>query len=467
MTNLRPYQIEALNSIRDHYKDDTKKVLLYLSTGGGKTVVFCEILKGVIAKGKKAIMVTKGVALIEQCSRRLFREKVEHGCLQANHWNKNPNAAIQVCSVDTLHRRKIAPPADLIIIDEAHYAGSESFKWLISQYPDAYFLPVSATPHNVKGGLRHVADVVVQPITTKELMKQGYLSKPTYYVPSKPDLSSVKIDKKTGDYDQGQLGQQMIDQPTLFGDMIKFYRLHADGEPSVVFASTIEHSKILVSKLLAEGIQAEHIEADTSPKDREETLKRLESGETKIVSNVGILTTGVDIPYLKCVILMRPTKSYNLYIQMIGRGTRVTDTKTSFVVLDHANNLQEHGPIEADRPCDLDGEKKREGTEKPTICKQCFGAFFRSECGSTCPYCGAEPPASELQKRNVVVDTNYDMAAFNFDFDDPDFKFDMDVAKLRSKCAKKGYKPKWVYYELKKLHGEEKASEYWQRNRAQ
>ncbi len=193
---LRPYQEEALNQVRKHYAKGTKKVLIQAPTGAGKTLMFCEILKGVIAKKNKAIVIVRGKDLVDQCSKRLFRENVPHGCLQGNHWNQNLTAPIQICSIDTLRRRKLRPDADLIVIDECHYAGSVSFKWFLAQYPDAYLLPVSATPH-IKTGLRHIADEVVYSISIQDLMLQGYLSKPSYYAPTDIDLSKVRIDKKS------------------------------------------------------------------------------------------------------------------------------------------------------------------------------------------------------------------------------------------------------------------------------
>jgi hypothetical protein len=115
---LRPYQEKALDEIRAHYGNGVKKVLLKLATGGGKTLCFCTILKSVHAKGLKGIMVVRGKALVDQASDRLSRENVPHGVHMANHWRRMPDEPIQVCSVDTLFRRKIVPKAHLVVVDE-------------------------------------------------------------------------------------------------------------------------------------------------------------------------------------------------------------------------------------------------------------------------------------------------------------------------------------------------------------
>lgn len=370
--SLRPYQQLALDSIRSYFGNGTRKVLLHLATGGGKTHVFCHVLQGVSQKGKTALMVVRGRKLIEQASKRLEHEGVDHGVIMAGHWRTRPNLPIQIASIDTLYARRKKmdlPPADLIVIDEAHFAISSSFMWLIDQYKDAFFLPVTATPH-VKLGLRHIADEVVYPITMSELIEQGFLVPPEYYAPSRPNLKGVSIDKRTGDYKLDELCGAMQNS-ILYGDMINSYNTYAKNEPTLVFCVKVAHSKEVRDMFLKAGIAAEHLDASMKEEKRRDILNRLETGETKVVCNVGILTTGVDLPYLRCIMLARPTKSYNLYIQILGRGTRPFPGKDKFIVLDHANCVMEHGFIERERKCQLDGSRPKE-KDAPTItCVKC------------------------------------------------------------------------------------------------
>lgn len=370
--SLRPYQKLALDAIRAHFGAGQRKVLLHLATGGGKTHVFCQVLKGVSDKKKSALMVVRGRKLIEQASKRLDREGVDHGIIMANHWRQRPNLPIQIASIDTLYARRHKmdlPPADLIVIDEAHFAVSNSFMWLVDKYKSAFYLAVTATPH-VKLGLRHVADEVVYPITMAELMEQGFLVKPEYYAPSRPVLDKVSIDKKTGDYKLDELCMAMQNS-ILYGDMINSYKKYAEGLSTLVFCVKVSHSKQVRDTFLATGIKAEHLDATMSEDKRNAILARLESGETKVVCNVSILTTGVDLPYLGCIMLARPTKSYNLYIQIVGRGTRPFPGKDKFIVLDHANCVREHGFIERERRCQLDGKPAKEPEPALVSCEKC------------------------------------------------------------------------------------------------
>lgn len=462
---LRPYQNESLEMIREHYRSGIKKVLLVLPTGGGKTLIFCRLLKAAREKGSKAIMVVRGVQLIEQASARLDRENVPHGVMQANHWRRLPDEPIQICSIDTLFRRKQTPDADLIVIDEAHYAASPGFKWLIEAYPDGYFLPVTATPY-VKQGLAHVADTYVEPIKFRELVEQGYLVPPVYYAPTHVNLDGVRVDTKTGDYAAKELSERMR-KPAIFGDIVRAYRQHASERPTIVFAVSIAHSQEIIEAFNREGISAVHVEADTPIAERLRLIKQLENREIKAISNVGILTTGVDIPTVSCIILARPTKSLNLYLQMLGRGTRTAEGKENFIVLDHANNIEEHGFVETDREINLNGKQTRKADEIVVICEACFTAFNpRAVVPSNyhCPECGADnaPKVSattESGERNTTTDENYELKEVKQE--DKEKMRVLSYANKRVEIAlRKGYKPGWVFYQIKNKYGETYANTF-------
>lgn len=404
-------------------------------------------------------MVVRGVSLIENASQRLFQYGIDHGVMQAGHWNKKPSHPLQICSVDTLFRRKIVPPADLVVIDETHMAGSESYKWLLSHYQDKYILGVTATPH-VKTGLRHVADHVVYPITMKELMDQGYLVRPKYFAPSKIDLSRVRQDNKTGDYNMADLAKAYDENISIYGDVVKAYKAHLDGAPSIAFAINKEHSRHLCQMFQSAGFSAVHIEDSTPMKERDQVMRQLESGEVNVVCNVGIWTVGVDIPCVRGIIMVRPTQSYNLYVQILGRGTRPFPGKDHFTILDHANNVVKHGFIEFERECDLDGRPPEpQGDMVPIICEQCYGAY-QPERGQpkVCPHCGHAVKVVRGEAKEKVVDINFEMREIKAA---KDAQTNMFVQKLIDKAIQREYKIGWIYYQLEKKYGKEEGKKIW------
>ena len=136
-----------------------------------------------------------------------------------------------------------------------------------------------------------------------------------YFAPSSPDLKGVRT--QNGDYVTDQLEERMS---TLTGDLVPHWVELAENRPTIAFAVNIKHSLNIVSQFNKAGIAAEHIEGDHSFDERMAAIERLKNGTIKILSNVGVLCTGVDMPFVSALLDARPTQSYNLYVQRAGRG---------------------------------------------------------------------------------------------------------------------------------------------------
>lgn len=448
---LRPYQEKALEEIRAHMGRGTKKILLQLPTGAGKTVIFCKVLKGVKEKGKHAIMVVRGRSLVSQGSDRLEREGVDHGVLMYKHPKTDPKNSIQVCSIDTLRARGIYPKADLIVLDEVHFATSKSYKNFLARYPDAYLLGVTATPYPKKG-LGHVAKKVVNPISMKELITQGYLVPPVYYAPFVPDLEGVRVSKSTDDYVHEDIEKKM---GSITGDLVSHWIKFGENRKSICFAVSIKHSLAIVQRFKDCGIAAEHIEADTSDEKRKAVLKDLEEGKISVISNVGILCTGVDLPFVSCIIMARPTKSYNLYIQQAGRGTRIFDGKSNFILLDHAGNILRHGYITSEREPILDESQSQTTEINLKRCPTCFAICEKFE--KECPYC--KHKFGHAKKEVKLVEVDGILVRISED-EEESILVQSFISELKETARRKGYKKGWVYFKLKDRYGETIANKY-------
>lgn len=379
----RDYQVKSKEMIKNEYRVGNKKVLLWLATGAGKTFVFCDLVKDSIARRKRCAIVVRGRKLVDQASQRLAREGVAHGVLMAGHWNFRPQLPVQVCSIDTLIAREIYPEFDFIILDEVHLATSPGYVDWLSHYPDAYILGVTATPW-VDKSLEHAADSIVHPITMKDLVDRGYLVPFRCFAPSSPDMKGVKT--VSGDFQNAQ-SEAAMSKGNLTGKIIEHWLKLANNRPTILFAVNIRHSKLLVGRFLDAGVMAEHCEAETKDAERSAMIARLESGATKVICNVGILCTGVDIPSCGCIIMARPTKSKNLFIQQAGRGTRLFDGKQNCLLLDHAGNVLRHGlPTDEDEEVDLSGKNRQKAITDVKTCSICFLAYV----GIGCPECGPQ-----------------------------------------------------------------------------
>lgn len=452
---LRAYQSKALDSIRAHYSRNERKVLLQMPTGSGKTTIFSEVLKSANEKGRFGVMAVRGRKLVDQASQRLIREGVRHGVLMSGHWLYRPHLPIQVCSIDTLIARNLVPKADIIVLDEVHMASTPSYKKFLNNYENPFILGVTATPYSGKS-LRHVADHIVRPISMRELIEQGFLVGGRYFRPFRPDLEGVKVSKQTGDYDQKQLEGKM-DNNALVGDVVEQWTRHGHGRPTIAFAVTIAHSMHIAERFNQAGIPAKHIEANTRERDREEAISDLRKGRLKVISNVGILCTGVDIPEASCGILARPTKSYCLYVQQVGRFTRPAPGKSDFIILDHADNVGRHGFVVDEPEAELDGKTPKVKSDVQ-ICEDCFAAFR----GNNCPACGkkSEPPAPLGGGKNYehaggeLVELTGDLVEEL----QKEFEAQQRYAdSMEEKRKAWGYKPAWLFFKLRDAYGEQTA----------
>lgn len=399
---LRPYQLRAIEESAAHMAAGVDRVLIVSPTGSGKTVVMAEIIRRMRAKGKRALFLAAARELILQTSQKLADVDVPHGIIMAGH-EPDYSHPVQVASIQTLRRRAL-PPADLVVIDEADLARARTYETILSEYPNAFVLGATASPWRTDGkGLGELFKALVVAATPAQLMAEGHLCPYSGYVFEPLDVSGIAT--KAGDYDEKELGRRATDTAAgqkLAGDVVAKYLQYGAGKRAVCFAVNVRHSEMLAERFIAAGIPAEHLDGTMSMRQRDAILERLRSGETHVVTNVGVLTRGVDVPALEVCILARATQSLSLYLQMVGRVLRPSPAtgKTHALILDHAGCIMRgdeivHGLPDQDRDysldCDLRARQAREKREAaaPAIrqCLECY-AVHPADLDA-CPMCGA------------------------------------------------------------------------------
>jgi len=399
-------------------------------------------------------VVVRGRKLVTQASNRLAREGVPHGIMMASHKLFKPYLPVQVCSIDTLHARSLYPPADLVVIDEVHQGTSEAYQTFASKYKDAFILGVTATPYNSKP-LRHLADKIISPISMQDLITQNFLVPCRYFAPANVDLSSVKIDSKTKDYNQKDLGIAM-DKLKLVGDIVNSWKKYGQNRPTVCFAVNVEHSKHIRDSFMNAGILASHCDADDNDEYRNFCINRLEKGDIKVLCNVGLFQIGVDIPILSCLILARPTRSLILHIQQCGRAMRTYPDKENAIILDHAGNLMRLGLPTEDHEPTIDGKIISKNISLKT-CKNCFAVVEKMPC----PECGYEVEKDELGPRmiNHVDGELQEIGAPVIQKVNP-LTIGSEIDHLKMRADSFGYKPGWVWHQIKTKYGSYVANFY-------
>jgi superfamily II DNA or RNA helicase len=465
MSTLRGYQVDIVDHIQSKIAAGRRRVLLVMPTGGGKTVVIAAIISNAVAGGQRALFLAHRRELIQQASRKLHTAGVDHGILLPG-FSPRPAERVQVASVATLHARAIRssavelPPADLVVIDEAHHARARTYVRILEAYPGATVIGLTATPCRGDGrGLGTAFDAMIESPGVADLIAGGYLVPARVYAPTRPDLTGVKVER--GDYVERQLAERM-DQPRLIGDIVTHWHRLADRRRTVVFAVGVAHSLHLRDEFRQSGVWAEHIDGSTPTEERDRILAQLAGGQVEAVINAMVLTEGWDCPEAACLVLARPTRSLGLYRQMVGRVLRPAVGKTDALILDHAGAVFEHGLPDDAIEWSLSVDKKarnttrtgsggRPGAPSLTDCPECKAVRLE---GRPCTACGWKP----VRKPEAVEVADGELGAVN-----RSRKVQAVAPSPREKEAfhsqllwiarEKSYQPGWAAYKFREKFG--------------
>jgi superfamily II DNA or RNA helicase len=346
---LYTYQKRDIDTIFDRMDNTAPNYhLLYqLPTGGGKTVIFSEIVRRYIAThNKKVVVLTHRIELCKQTSKMLKGFGVKNKIINSKikELPDQDEYSCFVAMVETLKNRLNdellqIENVGLVIIDEAHY---NSFRKLLISFPNSFILGVTATPlsSNIKLPMNENYSELIVGDTISSLIEKGFLAKATTYSYD-VGLTSLKVGIN-GDYtvkSSDDLYSNMVMQEKL----LHAYTEKSLGKKTLIFNNGINTSLYVYETFREAGYPIRHLDNTNSPEDRKEILSWFKNTPDAILTSVGILTTGFDEPSIETVILNRATKSLTLYFQMIGRGSRRLDNKDKFSVIDLGNNAARFG----------------------------------------------------------------------------------------------------------------------------
>jgi len=460
---LRDYQIDALNRLRRGFAAGLRRICLVAPTGAGKTTIAAELMRGAVAKGNRVLFLAHRTELIEQCAARLDAFGVDLGVVKNGTRRAKPSAPVQVASVQTLVNRRM-PQARIVIVDECHRVHGETYLKILANYTGSLVVGLTATPVRLDGkGLADVFDELVEAASVTELIASGVLIRPKVYAPQTPDLEDVRM--TAGDYNQRDLGAAM-NTPRLVGGIVEHWQRLTPGRKTVVFASSVEHSKAIVASYLEVGVRAAHLDGTTPQVERQQILEDLASGAVTVVSNVAVLTEGWDCPTVEVVTLARPTKSLSMYLQMVGRGVRSAPGKEAAWVLDHAGCAHTHGLASVDRdwPSFFKGRKTKPGAPSLKNCPECYAVVPAN--ASICPECRFVWQELTNRQRSGPVDVDgelvevketraphwldrYRPAGEKATQDEKDTLW----AFLKVVCERKGFKKGWAAHQYREVMG--------------
>lgn len=408
---LYKHQKKVVKDIRKNFKKKKKHILVQAATGSGKTVIFSYIASKISQKNSKVLIITDRLELLTQAGGTIEAFNMNPFLITAGTTFIDKTKSIYIGMSQTLRNRLKNPvwrnfiqkEIGLIIIDEAH---KQEFNHFFDDdfLKNKFVLGFTATPYRA-GKMTQLGvqyDTIVKGKPIKWLIKKGYLLNCDIYDCGAPDLSKVEVNKMKGDYSESSMFRS-FDNAKLYKGLVKNYLRICKGEKMMVFCCNVEHAIKTTKQLQKAGVNVKFISSKkVAPKEprkwtdvnkaifkdkfrafqlyekyfykfsgsRDDVFKWFKESTDGVLVNVDIATTGFDDPTVKVVALYRATMSLVLYLQMIGRGSRVVKddsiVKTHFTVLDFGGNKSRFGPYDIDRDWSLwHEENKVEGGVPP------------------------------------------------------------------------------------------------------
>jgi len=379
---LRPYQVDSVGQVQRAFQQGSRRVILCLPTGAGKTVIFSDIAAKAAAKGKRVAILTHRRELLSQAGKL-------NSC--------------EVLMVETLNnqikRGLDLSQYDLLVIDEAHIGNFrkvlEGFKGFVI---GATATPVSSPP------LKEQYNAIVCPVGIESLIKDNWLAVPKTYAMHPVDTS--KLATARGEYTEASL-DDAFNRPKVYEGVVhEFCQKWADKK-AIVFcvniSATINTAEAFAKELGAGRVYAVH--SKQSPQERAALIEAFTESKDGILVNCGIATTGFDCPDIEVVVVNRATKSVALWLQMVGRASRRTEQKEGFTILDFGENVTRLGFWQEPRDWAHlfeNPKKKGEGVAPVKDCLAC--GFVAYASARVCANCGAEFAPNPKTEAEVIAE---------------------------------------------------------------
>lgn len=323
--SLRPYQSETKEKVQESWNDGAEKVLAVMSTGAGKTLTAGSIFYDEITNNNGRVLVlTDRKKLTRQFAQAFEGDygipaSIEMGGVRAEN-TPLISSTIQTMATNIAKGRYKPDDFTLCCIDEAHGAASESFMRAL-KYFKAKWLGLTATPHRTdKKDLMKIFDAMVEVEGAKlnNLIRDGYLAP---LVINQIPLS-IQLTERSGDYDENDIAEAI--DPYLERCAETLIE-NAKDRCSLVFLPLVKTSKRFCEILNNMGLKASHVDGTMDEEAVNKEIRRLEVGDISAICCSMLLTVGVDIRPVNCILNLRPTKSWTLAVQIYGRATRLFD----------------------------------------------------------------------------------------------------------------------------------------------
>lgn len=410
----RDYQDAARNvGVWEYMSTRNGNPCVVMPTGSGKTLVIALVCMDAVQQwGGRVLVLSHVKELINQSHKTLkaLCPSINVGVNSAGLNRRDTSGDVVVAGVQSVHRDVTKLGAfDLVVVDEAHLippSGDGMYRNVIrdlqAMTPHVRLVGMTATPYRTSSGYLCGPDELLTEISYEvgipELINRGFLSPIINRADIDVDTSGLHI--RSGEFVASEAELLMADVISPACENI--VENTRDRRSVLVFCQSIAHCEEVSQKIEEiSGERAGVVHSQITSMERQEALRRFESGALRYLVNVDVLTTGYDNPRIDCVALLRCTCSPGLYYQMVGRGFRIADGKDNCLVLDYGGNIKRHGPVDEIKP----REKRTANGDVPTkLCVACEKEI--NAATRRCPFCGTEQPIESIPKTHDVRPDN-------------------------------------------------------------
>lgn len=449
---LRDYQkqcVAKMLSAQDNF-------LCACATGLGKTVIFHEFLKQ--TQGKSLILFNR-LELLKEQYERAIKSGLDAG-VYSSSIARDLNNNVILGNVQSLNKVP-ANTFDRIIIDEVHNVDFTSTDSQYRKFLDGFngrIYGFTATPFRSNGFICGQNKLFAR-IDFKRDIKWAIANK--YLVPPVLKNSSAEFDLKNvkivaGDYSQKDLDRLSSDERKISKQLDDALPQLANRNCVIWACCNIKHAEMLNKMLTERGESSSVLHSELEYELRTSELKAFKTGAVKHLCFVSIVKEGFDHPPIDAVVLMRPTKSAVLYIQVVGRGLRLYEGKENCLVLDYGQVIKNLGSLEnpflefahkAKTKCDVIEILKK-------VCPKCYS--YVDKHLKVCADCGY------TFENKIELNKNLTMKSFTGEFNQPEKLIEnaCDKVTLSKHTSATGNTCLKIMYQVKDFFGDRYVSEF-------
>lgn len=410
MFSFRDYQLEAIETARSRMRSGERAVLFHIATGAGKTVTAAGLIVQLVeinADFRTLVCVPK-ISIIKSFVRDVTRVTgITPTIACAAMGEPDTSGQIVVGSIQTLSKRHLSG-FHLIVADECHRVMDDGgqYRSIIDKLPEAKVLGLTATPFRSGTGYIYGKEKLFGDVAFHRGLEwttvNGFTVKAVLKASRSESFDTSELTTVGGDWSPGDLDE-------LAKDHAKTRRQIASaleklvGRKKVIWAAiNIAHAESILQELQWVGERATIVTSTTDERDANLGAFEEDAACRHLVF-VTIVAEGFDFAPIDAIVLLRPTKSASLYVQMVGRCLRPWSGKANALVIDYGDVIRNCGPL--DRPFVLDPEMKKTAQHEANAelvvhCSQCGSMYFKPVGAETppCPDCGFLKPLADNRK---------------------------------------------------------------------